>query len=66
MKNKTLINWNFEGWALQFLKEYIDNYGELSSLYDGKSRRKVYSAPNTDYQVVCWQTKKHIYCEVVR
>jgi len=66
MKNKTFINFNFEGWAIYFLHEYIQAIGTSPTLYDGRSRTKTYSAPKSNYQVKCWQTKKHIYCEVVR
>ena len=66
MKNKTFINFEFEGWAIYFLNEYLEEVGYNPTLYSGRSYRKTYSAPNADYQVVCWQTKRNVYCEVVR
>ena len=65
MKDITLINFKFELSALYFLHEYIEEIGYNPTLYSGKSARKTY-ASESDYQVVCWQTKKHIFCEVVR
>tara|TARA_R110002096_G_scaffold165971_1_gene334937 strand:- start:180 stop:383 length:204 start_codon:yes stop_codon:yes gene_type:complete len=66
MKEKKLINFNFEAGAVEMLADYIEIKTENVTLYNGKSRYTLWSKPGIDYHVKIHQTKTQVVCELVR
>ena len=66
MKEIKFLNCKFEWWAWWYAEMYVRDVGYNAPLYKGKSHSKLYSAPNTDYQVKIWQTKTLVKVEVIR
>ena len=64
MKTVKVINYNNDLEVIKMLNGYIAHIGLNPPLYGGKSSRKVYSERHLDYQVVIYQTKRHIVVEV--